>query len=118
YIVEVSRFSDFNLKEFEAVVTGTSVVVPELVANRNYFYRVMPVNYSNFCTSFSPSTRFRAVIQTSTTEVAGSSFSLFPTIVKGTEYMSITGRLNRSVAVTFDVLDLQGRVISSTEKFL
>lgn len=118
YIVEVSRFSDFNLKEFEAIVSTTSVVVPELVAERNYFYRVMPVNYSDFCTSFSPSTRFRAVIQTSTTEVAGSSFSIYPTILKDTEYMSIAGRLNKSINVTFDILDLQGRVVSSTQKFL
>lgn len=118
YIVEVSRFLDFTIKEFEAQVTTTSVTIPTLVANRNYFYRVMPINNSDFCTSFSTSTRFRAVIQTSTSEAAGSSFSIYPTLLNGTEFMTISGRLNRSINVTFDVLDLQGRVLSSTEKFL
>lgn len=118
YIVEVSRFNDFGLKEFEALVTTNTVIVPELVAGRNYLYRVMPLNKSDFCTTFSPTTRFRAVIQTSTTEVAGNSFSIYPTLLKDTEYMSLSGRLSRSLDITFDVLDLQGRIISSTRKFL
>lgn len=118
YIVEVSRFADFNLKEFEAVVTTNTVTVPQLTENRNYFYRVMPVNNSDFCTRFSPATRFRAVIQTSTTEAEGNSFSIYPTILEDTEFMSISGRLFRSMDITFDVIDLQGRTISSTRKNL
>lgn len=118
YIVQVARFSDFGQREFEAFIQDTTVIVPALTENRNYFYRVMPFNKTDFCVKFSDPIRFSTVVQTSTIDLQGNSFRIYPTILTEGQEFNVEGLLNRPLDVKFDLMDTHGRVLNRYQRFI
>ncbi len=117
FVVEVSRFNIFGSLEFRGVTTQNFIVVPNLVENRQYFYRVMPISKSDFCVSYSDATRFRAVINTSTFELEGNSFRIFPNLLKDTRTIQLEGNFNNPLQVRFDLINMEGLVLHSEQRF-
>jgi hypothetical protein len=70
YIVEVSSFADFPFILFRYFVSGTNVTTTELFRNRNYYWRVRPINAWSECNP--PATKgyyFRTLEITNTTSL-------------------------------------------------
>jgi hypothetical protein len=117
FIVEVSRFNVFGSLEFRGVTTQNFVVIPNLIENRQYFYRVMPISKSDFCVSYSDVVRFRAVINTSTFELEGNSFRIFPNLLNETRTIQLEGNFFNPLDVRFDLINMEGKTIYTENRF-
>jgi len=114
YHVTVARNATLGLLEEEFFVTDTFATMSRpLDINRNYFYRVLPISDTDFCASPTSTVRFRSVSSTSTTDIAGNTFNVFPTLMKSGNDLIIEGRTLQSMNLDADIIDLTGKVIAS-----
>jgi hypothetical protein len=117
FIVEVSRFNVFGSLEFRGTTTQNFIVVPALVENRNYFYRVMPVSKNDFCVSYSDATRFKAVINTSTINLEGNSFRIFPNILSQNQSITLEGNFYNPLSIQLDIINTEGKSVFRENRF-
>lgn len=61
YLVQVSRLSNYLVKNFDLVVTDTTFIATALPPNFTYYWRVRPFNYGFTCTEFTASGTFLAL---------------------------------------------------------
>jgi hypothetical protein len=81
YLVQVSRLSSFGAAATNSYVTSdTSLLLPELLVNRTYYWRVRPFNNSDGCTDFTERRSFLTsdFISNTGEEVAISRWQLIP----------------------------------------
>jgi hypothetical protein len=88
YLVQVSRFAAFTVRDFEMVVTDTTVTVPQLLANFNFFWRVRPFN-SLHIGDHTPFGQFKTVLSTSTEELETSDWSCYPSVLAPGEALQL-----------------------------
>jgi len=81
YVVQASRFAAFTLRDFEMVVSDTIVIIPQLLQNFNFYWRVRPFN-SLRVGDFGSSGQFKTVLSSSTEETTASVWSCFPTLLE------------------------------------
>jgi hypothetical protein len=118
YIVQVQRASP-PITQLEEYVQTNSFVVPSLVENRDYVFRVMPISKTDFCVEYSDPTRFRAVLETSTVDLEGSSFRVYPSMLSaGNQTLTLEGTLNNSMDLNLQVIDLSGKILKNESRFL
>jgi hypothetical protein len=116
YYIEVSRSPTYAIIEFEAKTTDTTIVFNgNLLTNRNYYWRVTPFSKTDFCAPQSISTRFRTVVQTSTTDLEGNIFQVYPRLISGELPLTLEGRVNRPLTIRVDVINLNGRTLITRE---
>ena len=68
YLVQVARFSNYLIKNYDQVVTDTSFVAATLPPGYTYYWRVRPFNYWYTCTSFTANESFFALPTSATDE--------------------------------------------------
>jgi hypothetical protein len=81
YVVQLSRFSSFSIRELDVVTTDTSLVLGSIVVNQNYYWRVRPFNDWYVCTSTTPSAIFKSAPVTSTSEPDADGWRCYPTLL-------------------------------------
>ena len=120
YRVQIARTASLGLIEADEIVTDTFFVLnAPLLTTRNYFWRVTPISSTDFCASPSEIITFRPVQSTSTVDLAGNSFSVFPTLLTDQQNtLTLQGRLMASLQTRIEVIDLTGRVIHQRQLFL
>lgn len=79
YVVQVARFNNYLIKNYNEVVTDTSFVAASLPPGYTYYWRVRPFNYWYTCTSFTSNESFFALPTSATQEQDGEApFRCFP----------------------------------------
>jgi len=113
YRVQLSRFQSMGILIEDIIVQDTFLYLSNLEVNRNYFWRVRPESNQDFCKSFSTVGRFRfeEELQTSTREIEGVKFEIFPTILMSGQHLTINAKSIRSLDVDLRVIDFTGKVV-------
>lgn len=118
FIVEISRFLVFSNLQARVVTTNNFVVIPNLPANQNWFYRILPISKSDFCVSWSDAVRFRAVVSTSTFELEGNSMNMYPSLLEQGQHITLSGNLYTSMNTRFELINTEGKVFYREDRFL
>jgi hypothetical protein len=113
YIVEVDILPSFISNSIKSyVTTNTSLLLTDLVANKNYYWRIKPFNYSVGCAGWK-SRGFKTSTATSrTVEIEGlSAWQVSPNPVQGNE-ARITVNATSSFNANISIVDAAGRLVN------
>lgn len=111
YHVQVSRSFAFVTQVVDVIVTDTFYIVKDLIPNRNYYWRVMPQSEIDLCARFTDGNLFKTVIISSTNEFENSNVVISPNPVIAGQPLQINFRGDEYMSVRFEVVDLNGRVV-------
>lgn len=118
YIVQVSRFSNFFVKEIETVTTGTSLATGPMINNLTFYWRVRPFNDWFACTNLTPSASFKTADLSSAIQPGTEEWRCYPTLLAPGQplFLEIPGhRFNQLTRCT--VYDAAGRAMWVNEDF-
>ncbi|MBX2890322.1 MAG: hypothetical protein KF734_05305 [Saprospiraceae bacterium] len=112
YVVQMSRFSNFSIRELDVVTSDTTWALGNLVANQNYYWRVRPFNDWYVCTTLSPSATFKSAVVVSTSAPDAEGWRCYPTLLTAGQPLTMetpVGWLHHSVQCS--VYDAMGRMV-------
>lgn len=81
YLVIGSRISSLAYQEFEAVTTDTTLLTPELVPNRKYYWKVRAFNDYSSCAPYSPTHNFTTGALSALEEPTLTNFRCYPVLL-------------------------------------
>lgn len=81
YVLQVSRFSNFAVKEVDVATTETTYTLGSLVANQNYYWRVRPFNDWFACTAMSERENFKTSAMVAASEPDADGWRCYPTLL-------------------------------------
>ena len=114
YLLQVSQVGTFSpaLTVFDEVVYGTSKVISNLLANRNYFWRVRPFSAYRTCTQFSPVTSFRTgTLVSSSEEQWAESFSVFPNPASDKQELTVSIQSEAKLEANVRLFSIAGQEV-------
>ncbi len=115
YFVEISRLSTFatNFWRYKSVVYGTSkTIYVDMEADKNYYWRVRPVNEARTCAASSANGKFRTgttVAVDQLTQVAA--FKVLPNPVSNDHNLRVSLNVTESFIGQISLIDLSGRTV-------
>lgn len=119
YRIQVGRNASFALIEADEIVTDTFFVLNgALTTDRNYFWRITPISDTDFCASPTDVFSFRSIVSTSTIDLEGNSFKLYPTLLQNDQRIFLEGRINQNFDAIIEILSLDGRVLRRQKNFI
>ncbi len=103
YLVELDRSASFNIDQLNFLATSNTFLLEDILdADRNYRWRVTPLNASYTCAASSETGRFRTGISTSVASIETvDDWSIQPNPIRETE--AITIKVNSKKAFTADI---------------
>lgn len=126
YIVEVapSVTFDFSVISFYSPFNTASIDnirirqgVPQLIANRTYYWRVRPFSNGQACTSTSANGQFRTSGTVSNYEISAvNQFNVQPNPLSKGQNLRVTLDLTENLDATLRLLDVAGRVIETQKR--
>lgn len=114
YIVEldVSPTMDYDLKTF--VTNEDSLIIDNLIPEKNYFWRIKPFNEYYTCAAPSETRRFITAKTTSISPIQGvRDISFFPTVVHGQNQPQLQLTAELAIKTQISIIDLQGHIIKT-----
>ncbi|MBP7272307.1 MAG: zinc-dependent metalloprotease [Saprospiraceae bacterium] len=112
YVVQVSRFSNFDLMD-EYIVTTNEHTITNLLKDKYYYWRVRPFSSHSFCTTTSEKEKFKTAELTSTSiPYASLLFEVYPTVAVAEQALTITIAADNTENTTLQVLDVSGRILA------
>ncbi len=114
YILQVSRFKNFDILDIDTIITSTSLDVTKLQVNRTYNWRVRPYNHKSFCTNFITNT-FRTADLVRTFEIEQSDWLIYPNPVKAGQLIDVHYR-NELDVNTLNLYNANGLFVQSMQK--
>jgi hypothetical protein len=113
YLLQVGQISSFSaLVVYDEVVYGTSKVIPDLIANRNYFWRVRPFSAYRTCTEFSTVASFRTgTLVNSWEEQLSTSLNVFPNPASSQQELSLSVVLEEGLEASLRLFNLAGQEV-------
>lgn len=119
YLVQVSKVSSFGAKDFEVIVTDTSVLTGALAPNWSYFWRVRPFNIASVGPYPAQAGRFTAVTVSAVQAAAEAGWRLYPTLLSaGTPLAAEAPDQWLGRSARFQVFDAAGRLMWENERVL
>ncbi|MFT6936571.1 MAG: hypothetical protein ACJA1N_000869 [Saprospiraceae bacterium] len=90
YIVQVSRFVSFAIIEYNALTTDTSLIVTNLLNQKDYYWRIKAFNQGYTCAPISPSESFSTddILRTENLQLI-EAFSIYPTLLENGQQLNI-----------------------------
>ncbi|MBK7936034.1 MAG: fibronectin type III domain-containing protein [Lewinellaceae bacterium] len=112
YLLQYSRITSFQVKEFELVTTDTSyTIAADLLANKTYYWRVRPFNHWYACTPFSPQQSFVAVPVTDVAQPDQDGWRCYPSLLTQGEAITLELQENwlnkKSLCAVYDATGRQ-----------
>ena len=110
YLIQVSLLQSFIAKAVDMVVTDTNIILPNLLANKKYYWRVRPFNNWSTCVPFTETGVFNTTDFVSATEPENDGWRCYPTLLTAGQFMSVelpAAWVNHPVK--FAVYDAAGR---------
>lgn len=114
YLVEldVSPTLDYDLKTF--VTNEDSILIENLLPEKNYFWRIRPFNEYHTCASPSETRRFITAKTTSVSAISGvQDIKTFPSIVQPGSQLQISLHAELVLKAQIHVVDLHGRIVKT-----
>jgi hypothetical protein len=87
YLIQVSLLQSFIAKAVDMVVTDTNVVLPNLLPNKKYYWRVRPFNNWSTCVPFTATGVFNTTAIVSATEPENDGWRCYPTLLSPGQFM-------------------------------
>ncbi|MEM1215282.1 MAG: zinc-dependent metalloprotease [Bacteroidota bacterium] len=117
YFLEVSRIPTFSIEPIRRIVYGTSTVIEDLQADRNYYWRVRPFNSHFTCSNSSSTFKFRtgSLVNATTIEQVAD-FAVIPNPSNGDQAVQIRVQSTNSFDGTLTVTDLAGRAVIAPQR--
>lgn len=116
YLVQVSRFSNYVVKNYDLVVTDTTFTAATLLPNYTYYWRVRPFNYGHTCASFTENASFYAIPSSSVGGLStDDNFRYYPTRLSPDQQLTLeipASWLNQTAECRF--FDATGRLVWQT----
>jgi hypothetical protein len=111
YMVEIDRVNTFNLNPITFITDESFVIVPELIKNRTYYWRVSPYNDYNTCAVASSQTFRTGDRETSVRHIDGlEEMTVRPNpVTNGQAYLFIKN--TQPLDALFTLVDIHGRVL-------
>lgn len=115
YLVEVDRSSSFNIDNFKFITTSTTFLVDNLLdADRNYRWRVTPLNASYTCAPPSETVRFRTGLSTSVSDISSiDNWEIRPNLISGNQTIFLSVNAEETFDATINVYNLSGQLVQS-----
>jgi hypothetical protein len=112
YLVQVTRIASFAIKEFEMMVADTSVMLPQLIDNKLYYWRVKPFSFWSFCADLSPAETFLTTAPvTAAAEADADGWRCYPTVLAAGQSVTLeTPAAWHGRPARFALYDLTGRL--------
>ncbi|MCC6461748.1 MAG: hypothetical protein IT260_14835 [Saprospiraceae bacterium] len=119
YLVQVSRFNTFVLRDQEVIVTDTTLITKTLLPNINYYWKVRPFNVLHTCAEFSSTGAFKTVPVTAVQAATEEPWRCYPTVLEPGTALTVelpASWLNQKTV--FQVFDAAGRQMWQSERAL
>lgn len=113
YIVEVSRFGNGALVEFEGSTTNSFIDVPDLEEEQDYYWRMRPVNFYNSCGSYGEDIKFTTSNLSAVTELEDDAYFIRPTLLESGQVINIS--IFNGVQTSLELLNISGKVVHQSE---
>ncbi len=111
YLVIIDRFSTFTLTPQRFIVNESNLVIPELEANRTYYWRVWPFNESFTGAGYSATQSFVTGLSSSVNEIRSvEDFNLYPNPAVG-EDVFLTMRSTESFEARINIFNTSGQLV-------
>ncbi len=113
YLLEISRIASFAIDPIRLIVYGTNKVVTGLEADKNYFWRIRPLNEAYTCAPISATGSFKTGTGTVSNRelTAVNEWSVAPNPAKANSSLTITVDASVSFDATLNLRDVTGRQI-------
>lgn len=119
YRIQIGRNASFALIEADEIVTDTFFTLNgALDTDRNYYWRVTPISNTDFCASPTDVFSFRSIVATSTIDLQGNSFKLYPTLLQNNQSIFLEGRINQNFKASIEILSLDGRILNKQSRLI
>lgn len=112
YLVEVSTLPNFPDNNLESFISNTNTLeIPELDANKLYFWRVKPFNEYFTCQGFSGFSNFRTTITTGVASLKSiTKWSIFPNPVSGGQFQ-VNLNSENSFEANISLINILGKTV-------
>lgn len=90
YVVQVSRFANFIVKEVDVVTAGTTYTIGQLPNNLTYYWRVRPFNDWYACTELTEDASFKTADISAAAEPDAEGWLLYPTLLEAGDPINLT----------------------------
>ncbi|MCS6928689.1 MAG: hypothetical protein NZM43_04240 [Saprospiraceae bacterium] len=115
YLVQVSKVGSFGVRDFEAIVSDTFVLVQNISPNWNYFWRVRAFNAASVG-PYSASGRFLSTSASTVNAAHEGGWRIFPTFLpQGTPLAVEAPESWRQQPIVLSVFDTGGRLLFQQE---
>jgi hypothetical protein len=111
YLVIIDRFSTFTLTPQTFIVNESNLVIPELEANRTYYWKVWPFNESFTGAGYSATENFVTGLSSSVNEISSvEEFNLYPNPAIG-EDVFLTLRSTEAFDARVSIFNTSGQLV-------
>jgi hypothetical protein len=119
YLVEVDRSSGFNIDNFKFITTETLLLVDDLLdANKNYRWRVTPLNASYTCAAPSETIKFKTGLSTSVSSIKKvDSWTIQPNPISESASINITINASESFEANLKIHNLTGQLVKQVTNY-
>ena len=110
YVVQVSRFSTFNLIEYQTFTTDTSIIVTNLLNDKDYYWRTKAFNQGYTCAPISPNETFTTSDISSIENINGiAALKVYPTLLEKGQQLQIELELAQNMDLTIQLFNVAGQ---------
>lgn len=89
YLVQASLLQSYILKAVDMVVTDTAAILPNLQANRKYYWRVRPFSSWSGCVPFTANGVFKTTDAVSVSEPGDDGWRCYPSLLSPGQLLSV-----------------------------
>lgn len=89
YLIQASLLQSYIAKAVDMVVTDTSIILPDLLADRKYYWRVRPFNNWSTCVPFTSSGVFKTTNAVTATEPGSDGWRCYPSLLAPGQVVSV-----------------------------
>ncbi len=119
YVVQASRISSFAIRDFDQVVTDTSVLTTALLPNVTYYWRVRPFNAAFACTGYSTTGRLVATPVSTVQSATAAGWKIYPSILQAGQILRLEAPAEWSDGpLSLRVFDTAGRMVWTSEQVM
>ncbi len=112
YIFELSRLRSFAFTDFDTVLSDNTLTLTDLQLDRRYYWRVRPFSRYSFCTDFSEPSEFITSETTSTAEMDGARYKIFPTVLPGSARINVISESSAIAGLSYSLTTISGLEIA------
>lgn len=115
YLVQISRLASFSIKD-QYIVSEHSLTVDDLVADKTYYWRVLPFNSYSFCADFSEHIKFETGMISDVEHVESvRSWSIQPNLATSGQQVNLQIETEKNIDLQATIYDISGKMMQTQD---